>query len=48
MGFNHALCGYDSVFVYAAAMQINQNNQVEAFVRFLQSTGLDVLLRGLL
>ena len=45
MGFNHTLCGYDSVFVYAAAMQLNQNYHLEAFVRFLQNTKMDIPLR---
>ena len=47
MGFNHNLCGYDSVFVYAAAMQVNQENQIAAFTNFLQKTGLDIPLREL-
>ena len=47
MGFNHSLCGYDSVFVYAAAMQMNQDYQFEAFVRFIQNAKLDILLREL-
>ena len=47
MGFNHTLCGYDSVYVYAASMQMNQDYQFDAFIRFIQNTKLDIPLRKL-
>ena len=47
MGLDYELCGYDSVFKYAASMFLSQEEQMGAFVSFLQSTGLDVALRGL-
>ena len=46
MGFNHNLCGYDSVLTCAAAMQLSRDYQLRAFVSFIQNTGLDVLLRA--
>ena len=47
MGFNHLFCGYDSVYRYVASMYQSQDCQLEAFVSFLQNTGLDVPLREL-
>ncbi len=47
MGFNHALCGYRSVSDYVSAMESSANNQFLAFVKFLQSTQLDIPLRNL-
>ena len=37
MGFNHKLCGFDSVFTYTAAMQLSQSNQFDAFISFIQN-----------
>ena len=44
VSFNHLLCGYDSVFVYGAAMQMGRDLQFEAFVVFIKNMGFDVLL----
>ena len=45
MGFNHKLCGFDSVYTYVASMYQSQENQFRAFITFLQNTGLDIPLR---
>ena len=45
MGFNYGLCEFDSVYKYAATMHINHKKQLRAFVKFLQKTKLDTLLR---
>jgi len=47
MGFNHKLCGYDSVYKFCASMYLDSDNQLQAFVSFILNTGLDVPLREL-
>ena len=47
MGFNHKLCGYNTVYEYLTTMQSNQAQQFQSFVKFLQNTKLDVLIRNL-
>lgn len=40
MGFNHAMCGYLTVNDFVEAMCHSAANQVDAFVKFIQATGL--------
>jgi len=47
MGFNHKLCGYDSVYKFCASMYLDSDHQLQAFVSFLLNTKLDVPLREL-
>jgi hypothetical protein len=47
MGFNHNLCGYDSVQEYVQAMKADSNNHLLAFAHFLKNTGIDRPLRNL-
>ncbi|GHT26743.1 peptidoglycan-binding protein [Bacteroidia bacterium] len=47
MGFNHKLCGYDSVREYVQAVKANSNNHLLSFAHFLKSTGIDKPLRTL-
>jgi hypothetical protein len=45
MGFNHSLAGYADVESFVAAMVSGQGAQLDAFVAFLTTTGLDDALR---
>lgn len=45
MGFNHRAVGYPTVTEFVLAMAADEENQVEAFVRFLESVGLAEALR---
>lgn len=45
MGFNHKICGYDSVAEFVLAMAETEEAQIEAFVRFLEGVGLSADLR---
>ncbi|MCD7969068.1 MAG: N-acetylmuramidase family protein [Alistipes sp.] len=47
MGFNHKLCGYETVKDYVEAIKAGPNNHLVSFARFLKSTGLDKPLREL-
>jgi hypothetical protein len=47
MGFNYQLCGYNNVFDYVADMKISADKQLLAFVKFLQKTEMDILLKKL-
>jgi hypothetical protein len=47
MGFNHKLCGFDTVYGFVESVKAGANNQLIAFSRFLQSTGLDKPLQHL-
>lgn len=47
MGFNHKLCGYDSVREYVEAVKSSPNNHLVSFARFLKSTGIDKPLKNL-
>jgi hypothetical protein len=47
MGFNHRLCGYDSVQEYIEAIKADAGNHLLSFARFLKSTGIDKPLRSL-
>ncbi len=47
MGFNHSLCGYDTVTAYVEAMRENQNNHLMAFVNFIGKTNLAIYLQRL-
>lgn len=45
MGFNHLLCGYSTVGEFVLAMAASGNKQDEAFIRFLERSGLADELR---
>lgn len=45
MGFNYARCGYFSVDGFVTDMGISEAKQLNAFVEFLKSEGLDTALR---
>lgn len=45
MGFNHQAVGYPTVTQFVEAMAADEESQVEAFVRFLESVGLAEALR---
>lgn len=47
MGFNHRLCGYDTVDMYVEAMEDSSNAQLMSFIHFLQNAGMDIPLRNL-
>ena len=47
MGFNHKLCGYDTVKEYVEAIRADSDNHLLSFARFLKSTGMDKPLRNL-
>ena len=47
MGFNHKLCGYDTVREYIQAIKVTPNNHLVCFAKFLKNTGTDVSLRNL-
>jgi hypothetical protein len=47
MGFNYRLCGYNTVFEYVSDMKVSGNNQLLAFIKFLQNTQMDVPLKKL-
>jgi hypothetical protein len=47
MGFNHKLCGYDTVQEYVEAIKADSNNHLLSFARFLKNTGIDKPLRSL-
>jgi len=46
MGFNHAMCGFDSVGAFADAMKESEGAQLLAFVGFVKSAGLSDELRN--
>lgn len=45
MGFNHALCGFDSVTDFVERMRLNEGEHLQAFGRFLQARKLIKPLR---
>ena len=45
MGFNHKLCGYASVTDFVLALAENNIRQIEAFLKFLEASGLADELR---
>lgn len=45
MGFNHQLMGFPTVQEYVLAMAANEENQVNAFIAFLEGVGLAEALR---
>lgn len=45
LGSNYAACGFDSVEDYVEAMFLDEDNHLEAFVEYLDATGLDEVLR---
>jgi hypothetical protein len=45
LGSNHKLCGYDKIEDFVRAMQESEGKQLDAFVAFLKSRGLDRPLR---
>ncbi|GAB6013430.1 N-acetylmuramidase family protein [Viscerimonas tarda] len=47
MGFNHKLCGYNTVREYVDAIKSDSNNHLRSFARFLKNTGIDKPLRNL-
>lgn len=47
MGFNHKLCGYNTVTEYVKAMEANSSNQLIAFVNFLKNSKFDAPLKQL-
>jgi hypothetical protein len=47
MGFNHRLCGYDTVQEYVQAIKAGSNNHLLSFAHFLKNTGIDKPLREL-
>jgi hypothetical protein len=47
MGFNHKLCGYDSIREYVNAMKSSSENHLLAFAHFLKNTGIDKFLHNL-
>jgi|AGTN01.3.fsa_nt_gi Putative peptidoglycan-binding domain-containing protein len=47
MGFNHKLCGYDTVQAYIEAIKANSDNHLLSFANFLKNTGIDQPLRKL-
>lgn len=40
MGFNHKLCGYDTVEAYVNALKENEQNHLDSFACFLSNAGL--------
>jgi len=46
MGFNHGKAGYSSVTSFVEGMHASEGKQLEAFVQFLKSTGLDEHLKA--
>ncbi|MDR1370676.1 MAG: N-acetylmuramidase family protein [Dysgonamonadaceae bacterium] len=47
MGFNHKLCGYDTVREYVEAIKADSNNHLLSFAHFLKNSGIDRPLRNL-
>jgi hypothetical protein len=47
MGFNHKLCGYNTVQEYVQAIKADSNNHLLSFAHFLKNTGIDKPLRSL-
>lgn len=47
MGFNYEVCGYKSVGAFVDAMKESEGKQLDAFVSFVISNGLDKHLRNL-
>ena len=45
MGFNHKVCGCDTVREFVAKMKENEGSQLDLFTAFVQSNKLDTLLR---
>lgn len=45
MGFNHSACGYKTVMGFVRAMYQSEGKQLDAFVKFLQSSKLATALR---
>lgn len=46
LGENYAACGYDSPFEFAEAQAYDERTQLQSFVSFLRSKGLDRALRA--
>lgn len=46
MGFNAQLCGFPSVQDFVLAMAANETNQIEAFLTYLEKTGLLSAIRA--
>lgn len=47
MGFNHKLCGFETVQKYVQAINQSANNHLASFVQFLKNTGLAKPLKEL-
>lgn len=47
MGFNHRACGYDTIQQFVNAMCLSEGKQLDAFVSFVLTNGLDGYLRDL-
>lgn len=45
MGFNHKICGFDSVIAFVQAMAASEASQIDAFLTFLLRSGLAEALR---
>lgn len=45
MGFNHKVCGCDTVREFVAKMKENEGRQLDLFTAFIQASKLDVFLR---
>lgn len=46
MGFNYAACGCASVYDFGTEMQLHEGTQLNLFVEFLRTNGLDKYLRN--
>lgn len=46
MGFNHAVCGCNTVFDFCTEMQLNEGTQLNLFTAFLRTNGWDKYLRS--
>lgn len=44
MGFNYALCGFEDVYGFVAAMKLNEGKHLKAFCKYVQTVHLDVAL----
>jgi hypothetical protein len=47
MGFNHKLCGFDTVQDYVEAIRASPDNHLISFAHFLKNTGIDKPLKSL-
>jgi hypothetical protein len=47
MGFNHKLCGFETVNGFVETIKANSNNHLVTFAHFIQNTGMDKPLKAL-